>query len=214
MNFFKSLFVLILCLSFQQAEAQLYYPAADWQTKKPEEVGMNRKWLDSAVAIATHNENSVDRDLRIAILKSYANEPDYKILGATKHRGGPAGVIIKGGYLVAQWGDVNRVDMTFSATKSMLSTVAGLAVDQGLIKSVTDKVDAYVWDGPFAGNHNSKITWQHLLNQSSDWSGSQFGLHDWADRPPKEGTIDDWRNRKLVEPGTMFEYNDVRVNCK
>jgi CubicO group peptidase (beta-lactamase class C family) len=113
---------------------------------------------------------------------------------------------------VAQWGDVNRVDMTFSVTKSYLSTVAGLAIDNGLIKNVNDKVNQYVWDETFEGEHNSKVTWDHLLTQSSDWSGSLFGLHDWADRPPKEGGIDDWKNHKLFEPGTNYEYNDVRVN--
>ena len=35
---------------------------------------------------------------------------------------------------------------------------------------------------------------------------------DWADRPPREGNLDDWKYRKLKEPGTIFEYNDVRVN--
>ncbi len=208
----KIQFLLILLFVGSKVAAQQYFPASDWQTKKPEEVGMNKAWLDSAVNVALHNENAVDRDLRIAILKSYANEPDFKILGPTKHRGAPAGVIIKNGYIVAQWGDVNRIDMTFSATKSMLSTVAGLALDQNLIKSLSDKVDKYVVDETFAGDHNSKITWEHLLNQSSDWSGCQFGICDWADRPPKEGGIDDWKNRKLVEPGTVFEYNDVRVN--
>jgi CubicO group peptidase (beta-lactamase class C family) len=39
-----------------------------------------------------------------------------------------------------------------------------------------------------------------------------FDFCDWADRPPKQGSIDDWKNRRLVEPGTQFEYNDVRVN--
>jgi hypothetical protein len=63
----------------------------------------------------------------------------------------------------------------------------------------------------FDAPHNSKIIWDNL-NQSSDWSGTLFGLHDWADRPPKEGGINDWKNRKLNEPGTVFEYNDVRVN--
>jgi hypothetical protein len=29
-----------------------------------------------------------------------------------KERGGPAGVILKNGYIVAQWGDIHRVDMT------------------------------------------------------------------------------------------------------
>ena len=102
--------------------------------------------------------------------------------------------------------------MTFSVTKSYVSTVAGLAWDAGLIKDLNDKVADYVWDGTFDGEHNSKITWEHLLTQSSDWSGCLFGMYDWADRPPKEGTIDTWKNRTLFEPGTHFKYNDVRVN--
>jgi hypothetical protein len=27
-----------------------------------------------------------------------------------------------------------------------------------------------VWDGTFDGNHNSKITWDNLLDQSADWA--------------------------------------------
>lgn len=81
-----------------------------------------------------------------------------------------------------------------------------------MINSVQDKAAQYVWDGTFAGEHNSKITWHTLLNQSSDWSGELFGIKDWADRPPKEGGLDDWRYRTLNEPGTVMEYNDVRVN--
>lgn len=195
------------------ADAQrAYFPDANWQMKTPGELKMVKPLLDSAVRFALAHENKVDRDLRIANLKAFSNEPGYKIIGPTKERGGPAGLVIRNGYIVAQWGDVNRVDMTFSATKSFLSTVAGVAIDNGLIRSVSDKVISYVWDGTYEGEHNSKITWEHLLNQSSDWSGALFGLHDWADRPPKEGAIDDWKNRKLVEPGTVFEYNDVRVN--
>ena len=208
----KLLFCL-LSLYWVTARAQtMYFPDTVWQVKKPEDLKMNKQLLDSAVSIALNSENKVERDLRIANMKSYANEPNYKIIGPMKQRGGPAGLVIKNGYIVAQWGDVNRVDMTFSGTKSFLSTMVGLAVDNGLIKNVTDKVSNYVWDDSFEGEHNSKITWEHLLNQSSDWSGTLFGLHDWADRPPKEGGIDDWKNRKLLEPGTVFEYNDVRVN--
>lgn len=210
-NFFVSLLSLFFLFIAAHAQ-QVYFPDAEWQTKKPEDLKMNKKLLDSAVALALKSENKAERDLRIANMKSYANEPGYKIIGPMKQRSGPAGVVIKNGYIVAQWGDVNRVDMTFSATKSYLSTIAGLAVDNGLIKNVTDKVNSYVWDENFEGEHNSKITWDNLLTQSSDWSGSLFGLQDWADRPPKEGAIDDWKNRKLVEPGTVFEYNDVRVN--
>jgi hypothetical protein len=34
-----------------------------------------------------------------------------------------------------------------------------------------------IWDTTFDGNHNSQITWEHLLNQSSDWSGTLWGDH-------------------------------------
>jgi len=189
-----------------------YFPDTAWQTKTPLQLGMNKQWLDSAVSFAMNNENKMERDLRIATLKAYAREPGYAIIGPMKERGGPAGLIIKNGFIAAQWGDINRVDMTFSATKSFLSTVAGLAVDDGLIKNVQEPVAKYVWDDTYKGEHNSTISWEHLLNQSSDWSGTLFGLHDWADRPPKDGGIDDWKNRKLLQPGTVYEYNDVRVN--
>ncbi len=209
----SSLLILLgIVLSTAAFTQSAYFPAANWETKSPAELGLNKVLVDSAVKFALANENKVEKDLRLANLKAYAKEPDYKIIGPMKERGGPAGLIVKNGYIVAQWGDINRVDMTFSVTKSFLSTTAGLAVDDGLIRSVNDKVAGYVWDGHFQGVHNSSITWEHLLNQSSDWSGSLFGLNDWADRPPATGGIDDWKNRKLLEPGTSFEYNDVRVN--
>ena len=59
-------------------------------------------------------------------------------------------MIVKNGYIVAEWGDTERVDMTFRVTKSYLSTIAGLALDAGLIKDVHEKVGNYVWDGTFA----------------------------------------------------------------
>lgn len=191
---------------------QLYFPDSNWQTKKPSELKMNTALIDSAISFAIHNETKTDHDLRIANLKAYANEPNYRIAGPMRERGKPAGIILKNGYIIAQWGDVKRVDMTFSVSKSFLSTVAGLAADDHLIKNIDDHVNEYLWDDKFNGEHNSKITWRHLLTQSSDWSGCLFDVCDWADRPPKQGGIDDWKNRKLLEPGSTFEYNDVRVN--
>lgn len=209
-------FLAFFFIQLQNVRSQtLYYPDSNWQVKKPEEVKMNASLLDSAVRFAVQNEVKVDYDLRLANIKAYAvnaHEPDYRILGPMRERGKPAGLIIKNGYIVAQWGDTKRVDMTFSATKSYLSTVAGLAIDQKLIRNIDDKVADYVWDGKFEGGHNAKISWRHLLTQSSDWSGCLFDVCDWADRPPKTGDIDDWRARALSEPGTVFKYNDVRVN--
>ena len=196
------------------AQKNYYFPErnAEWSTKTAAEYQINAEALDEAVKFAMENEYSGPRDLRIAILQGFQREPFHEILGPTKKRGGPAGMILKDGYLLRKWGDTKRVDMTFSVTKSFLSTMAGLAVDKGLIAHTDDKVSAYVWDGTFRGEHNGKISWHHLLQQNSDWSGELFGIKDWADRPPREGGLDDWKFRKLNEPGTVMEYNDVRVN--
>ena len=192
---------------------QSYFPPSSgaWEEKEPNEFKIDEGKLETAITFAKDNEYSGSRDLRIAVLKGFSHEPYHKIMGPTKKRGGPAGMILKNGYRIASWGDIDRVDMTFSVTKSYLSTVAGLAFDQKLI-SPKVKVSATIWDTTFDGDHNQQITWEHLLNQSSDWSGTLWGGHDWADRPPKEGSIDDWKNRMFYAPGTHFEYNDVRVN--
>jgi CubicO group peptidase (beta-lactamase class C family) len=206
------LWLLFSLITTSVTAQSLYYPDKDWVRKSPRELGMNPQLLDSAVRLAQRSEGDMETDLRRSILKAYEREPGYEILGPTRDRGKAAGLVIRKGYIVASWGDIERVDMTFSVTKSYLSTVAGLAYDQGLIRSEKDRVQRYVWDGYFDSPHNQKITWEHLLNQSSDWSGVLFGQHDWADRPPKEGSVDDWQRRPLHEPGTHYKYNDVRVN--
>ena len=209
------LFLLALSVSLTAfSQDTRYFPErnADWTTKSPAEYNINEAALQKAVTFAMNNEYSGSRDLRIAILKGFEREPFHEIMGPTKKRGGPAGLILKNGYVIASWGDTKRVDMTFSVTKSFLSTVAGIAEDRGLIKDTSDKVGQYIWDGTFDGAHNSKISWAHLLQQNSDWSGELWGGKDWADRPPSKGGLDDWKFRKLNEPGTVMEYNDVRVN--
>ncbi|WP_435063691.1 serine hydrolase domain-containing protein [Halobaculum sp. EA56] len=120
-------------------------------------------------------------------------------------RGAPNGLILRKGHVVAEWGDTRRVDLTFSVTKSVLATVAGLALDRGLIDDVHDPVHEYVDDGGFESPHNRRITWHHLLQGTSEWRGELFGKPDRADR--REG-----EDRDLRDPGTFWEYNDVRVN--
>ena len=204
---------LILFLLAGVVEAQ-YFPAKSgiWEQIEARKAGFDETALQSVIQFAMDNEYSGSRDLRIAILKGFAREPYHDVLGPTRKRGGPAGMILKAGRIVAQWGDTKRVDMTFSVTKSYLSTIAGLAIDKGLIESVNDPIVNYVWDGTYDGEHNAKITWEHMLTQSSDWSGTLFGMSDWSDRPPSEGGIDDWKKAELHEPGSYFKYNDVRVN--
>jgi len=213
MRFLLLLFSIFLFCNVQSQST--YFPDrnAEWERLSLDGFrNIDTAALNAAVRYAKENEYSGERDLRIAILKGFAREPFHYLAGPVKERGGPAGMILKNGYVVAQWGDTKRVDMTFSVTKSYLSTVAGLAWDNGLIGDLQQPVGQTVWDGTFAGEHNAKITWDHLLTQSSDLSGELWGMKDWADRPPRDGGIDDWKYRELKEPGTHFEYNDVRVN--
>jgi hypothetical protein len=74
-----------------------------------------------------------------------------------KDRGALPASLFAMGYIVAQWGDLKRVDMTFSTTKSYLSTVAGLAHSTtSVYKGVDDRVGDYVTDETYEGAHNLK----------------------------------------------------------
>ncbi len=63
----------------------------------------------------------------------------------------------------------------------------------------------------FASETNAPITWDHLLRQTSDWSGTLWTKPDWADRPVG-ATEADWQKRSVYALGTHFKYNDTRVN--
>ena len=206
----KKIFILFL-FSVNVYAQDSYYPDKIWEEKSPESLGVNFKKLDEAIQFAINNENSVENDLRIAIIKSFGNEPDFRIKGPTKKRGNPNGLIIKNGYIIGKWGDIKRVDMTFSVTKSYLSTTAAIAFDKQLI-TLDEELVNYVWDGKYDDPHNSQITWHHLLNQSSQWSGNLFGTYDWADRPPQGLTLEEIKKQSLLPPGKDYKYNDVRVN--
>ena len=206
----KKTFILLL-ISVNIYSQDFYYPNKIWEEKLPENMRVDSKKLNEAIQFAIDNENNVEKDLRIAIIKSFGTEPDFRIKGPTKKRGNPNGLIIKNGYIIGKWGDTKRVDMTFSVTKSYLSTTAAIAYDNELI-SLDDKLVDYVWDGKFDDPHNNQITWHHLLNQSSQWSGNLFGTYDWADRPPKGLTLEEIKKQTLLPPGKDYKYNDVRVN--
>jgi len=127
-------------------------------------------------------------------------------------RGGMTGLIIRHGYVVATWGEPARVDMTHSVTKTFLTTVVGLAWQRGWIHNLSDRVkDAMPASDLFASEHNAPITWDDMLRQTSDWSGTLWGMPDWADRPVG-ATPADHPHRPMHKPGTFFKYNDVRVN--
>jgi CubicO group peptidase (beta-lactamase class C family) len=168
------------------------------------------------------NEIPWSRDLAIEIPRQFDEEPPWnEVLGPVRPRGGPNGLVLRGGKIAAEWGDTVQIDQTFSVAKSYLSILAGLAFDRGMIRDVHEPVGrtpGIDWgdDGGFEGPHNGKITWHHLLQQTSEWEGTLWDKPDLVDRHrtvagqpqvAQKGT-----HRDLEEPGGFWEYNDVRVN--
>ena len=207
----------VVCLvawaSAAGAQGRYYPDRFDWQRRSPAEAGMDAAALDAAVKFAIANENPAPRDLAVAHATSLgAAEPFDTPIGPHKPRSAANGLVIRHGRVVAEWGDTKAVDMTFSVTKTFLSTLVGLAWQKGLIRDVTDRARDYMPPGVdlFEDPHNQAITWEHLLRQTSDWKGTLWGKPDWADRP--EGKPEEWANRTLHAPGTHYKYNDVRVN--
>jgi CubicO group peptidase (beta-lactamase class C family) len=230
-----ALFVCCLFLLGPAAIAQKDYfpPAGSWERRTPEKAGLDAVKLKEAVDFAIASESKTPKSLEQAHNQSFGREPYGEPIGQFKDRGGATGLIIRNGYIVAEWGEPARVDMTFSVTKSFLSTTVGLAFDRKLISSLQDRAIDYatpiaVYGSPrrfdvaeklgqspfidlFATEHNRKLTWEHLLRQTSDWEGTLWGKPEWADRPDRDPTT--WGTRKRNEPGTVYEYNDVRVNA-
>jgi len=195
-------------------QGSVYYPGpgGDWEHREAAQVGMDEERLAAAIAFGKTSETKASRDLLQNHYLSWGLEPYGDAVGPHKKRGDMTGIIVRNGYIVAEWGEPQRVDMTFSVTKSFLSTTVGLAYDRGLIRDIDDRVQPYMPTDHFDSEHNAKITWDHLLRQTSDWQGTLWDKPDWADRPSKDVEPTKWMTRPRHEPGTVYKYNDVRVN--
>jgi CubicO group peptidase (beta-lactamase class C family) len=252
---FPLLIPAVFCIARSASAQQTYFPPpGSWEKRAPAQVDLLQTSVDSAVKLAIAAESTTPRDLLQNHLSSFGQEPHGEAVGPFRARGGATGLIIRHGYIVAEWGDPDRVENTFSVTKSFVSTTVGLANDRKMIRDLKDFVRGYVppvlalkgtpgtgvplvavppnvmgtapaatlpkagvaYDAfellePFESEHNRKITWDHMLRQTSDWQGTLWGKPDWADRP--QGDLEQWKVRPRHEPGTVYTYNDVRVNA-
>jgi hypothetical protein len=220
-------------LFFLNAQSHLYFPtASNWEKKSPAFYHIDTLKLQEAIDFAINNETKLPKNLWLSQALQFGKEPFSDPVGPMSSRGPAAGIIVYKGYIIAEWGNPNSVEMSNSVTKSFLSTVVGLAYQKGLINSLNDKVYTYLppfelannvekgdqnpitqssFIYPFETEHNRKISWDHMLRQTSDWEGTLWGKPDWADRPSDKPN--EWLTRKRNEPGTTYKYNDTRVNA-
>jgi CubicO group peptidase (beta-lactamase class C family) len=208
-----------------QKQADPYEPAphgAEWERATPAAAGLDAAQIAAAAALAERSDSPWPRSFYypdgryVGIVEWNESGPWSEVVGPVVPRGGPAGLILRGGRIVAEWGDTGRADMTFSVAKSYLAVLAGVAVADGLIGSVDEPVGATVAGPWFASAHNAGITWRHLLQQSSEWQGELWGKSDQVDHNRQVGAGADnsrkGQRRELKAPGSYYEYNDVRVN--
>lgn len=211
---FLSSCVLVLMVSLSACHrpaptAIIYFPPKGdaWARRDPAKVGMNAVRLDSAVAYAkTQETTQMKPDF------STQEEIFGKLLGPMPtSRAATNGIILRHGYIVAEWGDTQRADPTYSVAKSVLSTVTGISRERGLIPDIHQPVAQLINDGGYDSEQNRPVTWEHHLRQTSEWEGELWGKK--SDFVGKEAFGRGERKpRALQIPGTYYEYNDVRVN--
>lgn len=162
---------------------EMYWPTQDWRTSTPEEQGM-----DSS---------------KITQMLSYIDQ---------QHLDFDSLLIIRHGYIVSEtYYNIYHQDSThelYSVTKSFISTLIGIAIDQGLIDGVSHRVADYFPEAiPEDGDPlKSKMTLENLLTMTT-------GL-EWEDGDPvfrEMYSSGDWvayvLNKPVVEkPGSHFNY--------
>lgn len=211
-HFVLTVFALCLCASvasyvtIDARQAPYYPPAGAWAKKSPAELGLDPVKLQEAIDYAKSHETTREMDF------SDQERIFGTLLGSVPNiRAHTNGVVIYKGYLVAEFGDTSWADPTYSVAKSMLSTVAGVAVRDGLIKDLNATVGSTVKDGGYDSPRNAQITWKNHLNQESEWEGNMWGKPDnfIGHEAFGEGEM---KPREQKKPGTYYEYNDVRIN--
>ncbi len=233
-TFYKiSALLLIFAFSLSALAQGNYFPAKEkWETKTSEQAKFSSAKLKEAIDFAIASEAKAPRDQELGQAQTFGREPFGEAVGAFKTRGDMTGIIVKDGYIIYEWGEPFRVDMTHSVTKSFITATIGLAFDRKLIADLRSPVykeiapisvynplqrfdDAEKFGKSkflelFETEHNKKITWDDLLRQTSDWEGILWNKPDWADRPDRDASK--WLSREKNQPGTIYEYNDTRVN--
>lgn len=198
--------VALYLIATPTAQNHYFPPAGTWAKKAPAEVGMDAAKLDAAIAFAKTKETNWPKDF------STQETIFGSLLGPIpKDRASTNGLIVRRGYIVGEFGDTSDPDPTYSVAKSMLATVAGIAVRERLITSLDQPVGATVKDGGYDSAHNAGVTWRQHLQQETEWEGEMWGKkHDFV------GTVaygdGERKPRVLQAPGSFYEYNDVRIN--
>lgn len=186
------IFVLLLVLTvpIHAQEDSVYWPTEGWQTSTPEAQGMS-----SAALLPLVNRLAVTPD------------PPHSLL------------IIRNGYVVLESSSfpfrADEIHWQFSVTKSVISTLIGIAIDQGYIEGV----DQPIWDFFDAAatantdERKAAITIENLLTHSSGLQMSSFeDMAMYALTADDQSWVQFVLDRPVsTDPGTRFNYLDANA---
>jgi CubicO group peptidase (beta-lactamase class C family) len=99
---------------------------------------------------------------------------------------GGRGCVVRHGYMVYAWGDQRKSSDVASAFKPLLSTLLFMAVQEGRLKSVDERVAEFEPGlKTLNSGKDSGITWRHLASQTSGYGlseapGVAYSYNDFA----------------------------------
>ncbi|HBG71644.1 MAG: hypothetical protein A2W93_11790 [Bacteroidetes bacterium GWF2_43_63] len=105
----------------------------------------------------------------------------------------------------------DTVSGSFSVAKTIVSIMIGIAIDEGKIKSVDQKVCDFLPE--FSDGMNAKLTIKHLLTMSAgfNWNESYASLFSPTTKAYYGNDLRDMVENLdvVVEPGTFHEYQSI-----
>ena len=175
--------------AFPETSLPVYWPTEGWRTASPEEVGIDSGMLEEMVSIIREGERGVDSVL-----------------------------VVKDGYLVMDEyfepfskGETHRI---YSCTKSVVSTLIGIAIEEGHIEGVDQPVLDFFPDRTPVNMSawKEEITLEDLLTMTAGLDARDSWLYDWVGLTRMYNSSDALQYvldlEVIEEPGTRFEYTN------
>jgi CubicO group peptidase (beta-lactamase class C family) len=187
--FFPLLLILVILSSCAKANPETveYWPTAGWQVSTPEEQGMDSELLAEMLGII--------------------DDENYQIDSVT---------VVRNGYIVADAithpPKTDSKHIIYSCTKSVVSILIGIAINQGHIEGVEQPVQDFFPDREIENIDANKeaMTLEHLLTMSTGLECRDSylyrwqGMHEMMSSPDWAGYVLDL---PMVDaPGNQFEY--------
>jgi CubicO group peptidase (beta-lactamase class C family) len=163
------------------------WPTDGWRSSTPEQQGMDSEMLAEMMGVLLHQRPRIDS---IIIVRH-----GYLVLDATVYPFGP-----------------DERHVIYSCTKSIVSALVGIAIEQGAIGSVDQPiVDLFPERNPAnLDAYKESMTLEHVLTMTTGLKCEDSYLYRWQGLRQMEKS-DDWVQFVLdlpmaEKPGTRFEY--------